>query len=90
MREGDFLRPPHGTTPAAVIKNTNKKSLDPLRVKRIFIRKAEDGPYLDFSYKSLISDPIRSGKRSQRKILQICKFNIAVVSKTDISRKLPK
>ena len=24
------------------------KSLDPLRAKKIFIRKAEDGPYLDF------------------------------------------
>ena len=37
--------------------------------KEIFTRKTEDGPYLGFSYKSLISDPIRSGKRSQRKIL---------------------
>ena len=46
-----------------------KKSLDSLRAKNIFIRKAEDGQYLGFSYKSLFSDPIRSGKRSQRKIL---------------------
>ena len=45
------------------------KSLDPLRAKKIFISKAEDGPYLGFSYKSLFSDTIRSGKRSQRKIL---------------------
>ena len=45
------------------------KRLDPLRAKKIFIRKAEDGPYIGFSYKYLISDLIRSGKRSQRKIL---------------------
>ena len=45
------------------------KSLDPLRAKKIFIRKPEDGPYLGFGYKSLISDPIRSGNRSRKKIL---------------------
>ena len=45
------------------------KSLDPLRAKKIFIRKAEDGPLLGFGYKSLISDPVRSGKMIQRKIL---------------------
>ena len=45
------------------------KSLDPLRANKIFIRKAEDGPFLCFSYKSLISDPLRSDNRSQRKIL---------------------
>ena len=60
------------------------KSLDLLRAKKIFIRKAEDGPCLGFSYKSLISDPIRSGKRSQRKILLIGKFNKAVAQKADI------
>ena len=38
------------------------KSSDPFRAKKIFIRKAEVGPYLGFGYKSLISDPIRSGK----------------------------
>ena len=43
------------------------KSLDTLRAKKIFIRKAEDGPYLGFSYKTLISVPLRSGRRSQRK-----------------------
>ena len=51
---GDFLRPPHGTTPAAVATNKNKKSLDPLKAKNMFIRKAEDGPYLGFNYKSAI------------------------------------
>ena len=49
--------------------NIKIKSLDPFRANNISIRKAEDGPYLGFSYKSLISDPIRPGKRSQRKIL---------------------
>ena len=51
MSWGDFLRPPHGTTPAAVITNKNVthkniKRLDPLRAKHIFIRKVEDMPYL--------------------------------------------
>ena len=30
------------------------KSLDPLRAKKIFIGKAEDGPYLDIGYINLI------------------------------------
>ena len=34
------------------------RTLDPLRAKKIFMRKAEDVPYLGFGYKSLISDPI--------------------------------
>ena len=40
-----------------------------LKAKKIVKRRAEDGPYLGFNYKSLISDSLRSGKRSQRKIL---------------------
>ena len=51
------------------------------------MRKAEDGPYLGFSCKSLISDPLISGKRSQRKILQIGKFNKTVVS--DFVKNIP-
>ena len=58
-------------TPAAVITNKNKKGLDPLRAMKTFIRKKEDEPYRSFGYLSLISYPIRSGKRSQRKILLI-------------------
>ena len=61
---------PHGTTPAAVMTNKNKKGLDPLRAKKIFIRKAEDGPYLGFSYKRLISDPIRSDIKQYRNMAQ--------------------
>ena len=34
---GDFLWPPHDTIPAAVITNQNR-SLDPLRVKKTFIK----------------------------------------------------
>ena len=52
---GDFLGPPHGTTPAAVIANKNKlrsfKSSDHINEK-------SDGPYRGFNYKSLLSDPL--------------------------------
>ena len=43
------------------------KCLDPLRGKKLFIRKAEDGPCLGFGYKSLISDPLRSDKGAKGK-----------------------
>ena len=35
---GDVLRPPHGTTPAAVKANKNQKCV-PLRAMKTFIRK---------------------------------------------------
>ena len=35
---GDVLRPPHGTTPAAVKSNKNKKR-DPLRAMKTFTRR---------------------------------------------------
>ena len=35
---GDFLGPPHGTTPAAVIANKNQ-NLDPLRAANTLMRK---------------------------------------------------
>ena len=62
MVGGYFLWPPHGTTPAAVITNKNKmfrsfKSKENIRIA--------DGPYLGFGYKSLISDPMSSGKRGK-------------------------
>ena len=44
MSVGRFLRPPHGTIPAAVITNENKM-LRSFKNKEIFISKAEDGPY---------------------------------------------
>ena len=52
---GDFLGPPHGTTPAAVIAN---------KIKQIFfessvhINEKGDGPYRGFGYLSVFSDPI--------------------------------
>ena len=60
------------STRAAVVLNKNEKFRS-FKSKKIFIRKAEDRPYLGFGYKSLISDPIRSGKRSQKKILELAK-----------------
>ena len=63
---GDFLGPPHGTTPAAVIANKNKlrsfKSSEHINKKMI-------GPYRGFDYKSLFSDPPDLAKWSQREIL---------------------
>ena len=50
----DVLRPPHGTTPAAVINIRIK-----LRSLNIFNEKG-DGPYRGFGYLSLFSDPINS------------------------------
>ena len=52
---GDFLGPPHVTTPAAVIANKNKlisfKSSEHINEKM-------GGPYRGFGYLSLISDPL--------------------------------
>ena len=39
MNAASFVRPPHGTTPAAVITNKNRKKIYPSRAKRTFIRK---------------------------------------------------
>ena len=55
---GDFLGPPHGATPAAVI--ANKK----IKIKLRSFKRSEninekgDGPYRSFGYLSLYSDPI--------------------------------
>ena len=63
---GDFLGPPHGTTPAAVIANKNKlrsfKSSEHIYEKM-------DGPYRGFDYKSLFSDLLDLAKWIQREIL---------------------
>ena len=63
---GDFLRLPHGTTPAAVIgikiKLKSFKSSEHISEK-------EDGPYRGFGYLSLLSDPIDLATWSQRDIL---------------------
>ena len=60
---GDFLGPPLGTTPAAVIGNRNK-----LRAFKSgeHINEKWGGPYRGFGYLSLFSDPI--DLRGQRKL----------------------
>ena len=52
--------------------------------------KKEVGPYRGFGYLSLISDPTDLTKGVSEKYCKIAIFNMAVVSKTDISRKIPK
>ena len=54
------------------------------------IHKKEVGPYRGFGYKGLISDPIDLAKGASGKYCKFAIFNMAVVSKTDISRKIPK
>ena len=51
------------------------------------IYKKEGGPYRGFGYYSLISDPIDLAKGASRKYCKFSFFNMAVVSKTDKSRK---
>ena len=60
---GDFLGPPHGTTPAAII--TNKIKLRSFK-SREHINEKGDGPYSGFGYLSLFSDPLDLAKWSQR------------------------
>ena len=47
------------------IINKNKKFRS-FKSKEIIHKKAEDGPKLGFGYKSLISDPIKSGKKPEK------------------------
>ena len=61
------------------------KSLDPLRAKKIFIRKK-----LGHTTVSAIKAPIDLAKGASGKNCKFAIFNMAVVSKTDISRKIPK
>ena len=75
--------------PAAVKVNNNNKFRSFKSKENIY--KNEIGPYRGFSYSSLISDPLNLGKRSQRKTnCYFANFNMAVVSKTGTSRKIPK
>ena len=60
-----------------------------LEVSKENIHKKEVGSYRGFGYSSLFSDPLTLAKGA-RQILFICKFNMAVVSKTNISQKLPE
>ena len=54
------------------------------------IHKKEVGPYRGFGYQSLISDPINLAKGASEKYCKFVIFYMTVVSKTDISRKIPK
>ena len=74
--------------PAAVTTNYNEK-LRSFKSKEN-IRLKEVGPYRGFGYKSLISDPINLAKGARGKYRIFENFNMTVVLKTDISRKMPK
>ena len=63
------------------------KSLDPLRAKNIFIRNKLGHTAVSAI---LISGPTDLAKGARRKYCKFAIFNMAVVSKTDISRKIPK
>ena len=63
---GDFLGPPHGTTPAAVI--ANKIKLRSFKTCE-YINETGDGLYRGFGYLSLFSDPIDLATWSQRELL---------------------
>ena len=74
--------------PAAVTTNNNEKFRSFKSKENI--HKKEVGPYRGFGYSSLISDPINLAKGARGKYCIFETFNMAVVSKTDISRKIPK
>ena len=54
------------------------------------IHKREVGPYRGFGPLSLISDPIDLAKGARGKYCKFAIFNMAVLLKTDTSRKIPK
>ena len=54
------------------------------------IHKKEVGPYRGLGYLSLISDPIDLAKGASGIYCKFVIFNMTVVSKTDISRKIQK
>ena len=64
------------------------QSLDPLEQRKD--SEEEVGPYRGLGYYSLVSDPIDLAKEARGKYCKFAIFNIAVVSKTDISRNIPK
>ena len=79
---GDFLGPPHGTTPAAVIADKTKlrsfKSSEHIHEK-------SDGPYRGFGYLNLFSDPLDLAIWSQRELQHICEtFKMVVTTKTSM------
>ena len=73
---GDVLRPPHGTTPAAVKSNKNQK-WDHLRAMETFIRERwEGGSYYVVSANKSSSVTLQSpGNESQRKHAAILRIS---------------
>ena len=64
------------------------KSLDPLRAKKIFIRKKLGHTTVSAIKASSVTLDLAKG--ASGKYCKFASFNMAVVSKTDISRKIPK
>ena len=62
------------------------KSLDPLRAKKTFIRKKLGRTAVSAIKASSVSDPINLARGARGKYCIFENFNMAVVSKTDISR----
>ena len=65
------------------------KSLDPLRAKKIFIRE-KLGHAAVLAIKASSVTPIDLANGARGKYCKFAIFNMTVVSKTDISRKIPK
>ena len=76
------------TVPGGLPRNNNEKFRSFKSKENI--QKKEVGPYRGFGYQSLISDPIDLAKGASGKYCEFAIFNMAVVSKTNISRKIPK
>ena len=67
---GDFLGPPHDTTPDAVEANKNSYFND--------ISEKDNGSYRGFGYLILISDPVYLAKRARGKYCNFANFNRSV------------
>ena len=70
------------------ISNNNKKFRSFKSIENI--HKKEVGPYHGFGYYSLISDPVHLAKAPEENTVNLQVLIMAVVSKTDLSRKVPK
>ena len=64
----------------------NGKSLAPLRAKKTFIGKKLGHTAVS----SLTCDPLNLARGASGKNCKFANFNMAVLSKTDVSRKMPK
>ena len=73
------------------VRNVNQNNNEKFRSfqSKENIHKKEVGPCRGFGYLSLISDPRDLAIGASGKYCKFAIFNMAVVSKTDISRKIP-